>query len=122
KTVFEVEQHIGMNEVRTIAMSSTDGLVRGQEVIDTGDAISVPVGRETLGRLFNVTGDAIDGLPAPKTEKRMSIHRDAPSLTEQSISTEILETGIKVIDLICPFQKGGKVGLFGGAGVGKTVI
>ncbi len=120
--VFEVDQHIGMNEVRTIAMSSTDGLVRGQEVTDTGAAISVPVGKAVLGRLFDVVGNPIDNMPAPAAEMRMPIHREAPTFIEQSTKTEILETGIKAIDLICPFLKGGKVGLFGGAGVGKTVI
>lgn len=120
--VFEVDQHIGMNEVRTIAMSSTDGLVRGQEVLDTGAPITVPVGKAVLGRLFDVVGNPIDNMPAPVTEVRMPIHREAPSFVEQSTKTEILETGIKAIDLMCPFLKGGKVGLFGGAGVGKTVI
>lgn len=120
--VLEVQQHLGSNSVRTIAMGSTDGIARGQEVIDTGAAISVPVGPETLGRMFNVTGEAIDEMPAPKTKKVYSIHREAPEFKEQSQKTEIFETGIKVIDLLCPFLKGGKVGLFGGAGVGKTVI
>jgi F-type H+-transporting ATPase subunit beta len=122
KLVLEVEQHIGMREVRTVAMSSTDGLVRGQEVMDTGAAISVPVGKMVLGRMFDVNGDPIDNMPAPETETRLPIHRDAPSFAEQSTEAEVLETGIKVIDLICPFLKGGKVGLFGGAGVGKTVV
>ncbi|MCD5389802.1 MAG: F0F1 ATP synthase subunit beta [Candidatus Pacebacteria bacterium] len=117
----EVAQHIGSKEVRTIAMDVTDGLQRGQEVTDTGESISVPVGEAVLGRMFNVTGDPIDNKPAPKAE-RSSIHRDAPAFEHQSTETEILETGIKVIDLIAPFLKGGKVGLFGGAGVGKTVI
>lgn len=120
--VLEVEQHIGMNEVRTIAMTSTDGLVRGDTVTDTGAPISVPVGSAVLGRMFDVTGAPIDEQPAPATAKRYPIHRSAPLFSEQSTATEILETGIKVIDLICPFLKGGKVGLFGGAGVGKTVI
>ena len=120
--VLEVEQHIGTNQVRTVAMSSTDGLVRGQEVTDTGAAITVPVGEVVLGRMFDVTGDPIDNKPAPETSEMLPIHRDAPSFESQSTSAEILETGIKVIDLICPFLKGGKVGLFGGAGVGKTVI
>lgn len=119
---FEVEQHIGMNEIRAIAMSSTDGLVRGQEILDTGSPISVPVGKEVLGRLFDVVGNTIDKMEAPDTKERMPIHREAPSFEEQSTKTEILETGIKVIDLICPFLKGGKIGLFGGAGVGKTVV
>jgi len=120
--VLEVEQHIGTNQVRTVAMSSTDGLVRGQEVTDTGAAITVPVGEVVLGRMFDVTGAPIDNKPAPETSEMLPIHRDAPSFESQSTSAEILETGIKVIDLICPFLKGGKVGLFGGAGVGKTVI
>jgi F-type H+-transporting ATPase subunit beta len=121
--VLEVEQHIGLNQVRTIAMSSTDGLVRGQEVIDTGAPISVPVGEFTLGRMFDVTGRAIDNKEnAGADVARLPIHREAPKFEEQSTETEVLETGIKVIDLICPFLKGGKVGLFGGAGVGKTVI
>lgn len=118
----EVEQHLGMNEVRTIAMSSTDGLVRGQVATDTGAAISVPVGTAVLGRMFDVVGNPIDNEPAPQTAEKKPIHRDAPSFSEQSTKTEVLETGIKVVDLICPFLKGGKVGLFGGAGVGKTVI
>ncbi len=117
----EVEQHIGLHEVRTISMSSTDGLVRGQEVIDTGSAISVPVGDLVLGRMFDVVGNPIDEMEAPKNAPRMSIHREAPSFAEQSSKTEVLETGIKVIDLIAPFLKGGKVAMFGGAGVGKTV-
>jgi len=119
----EVEQHIGMGEVRTIAMSSTDGLMRGQKVSDTGAPISVPVGEFTLGRMFDVTGRAIDNKEnAGKDVVRLPIHREAPKFSEQSTETEVLETGIKVIDLICPFLKGGKIGLFGGAGVGKTVI
>lgn len=118
----EVAQHIGDNTARCIAMSSTDGLSRGTEVIDTGAPISVPVGEETLGRIFNVLGDAVDNKPAPENCERMSIHRPAPEYDELSTSTEILETGIKVIDLICPYAKGGKIGLFGGAGVGKTVL
>ncbi len=120
--VLEVAGHLGLNEVRTIAMTSTDGLSRGDEVIDTGEYITVPVGMETLGRMFDVTGNAIDEMPAPKNSKRMPIHRSAPTFAEQSPKTEVLETGIKVIDLMCPFLKGGKVGLFGGAGVGKTVV
>lgn len=118
----EAAQHIGNSTVRCIAMSSTDGLQRGTVVTDTGESISVPVGRETLGRIFNVLGDTVDGKPAPKTEERWNIHRAAPSYNELASSTEILETGIKVIDLICPYPKGGKIGLFGGAGVGKTVL
>ena len=118
----EVSQHIGDNTARCIAMSSTDGLKRGTPVADTGAAISVPVGRSTLGRIFNVLGEPVDNLPAPEGVERWNIHRQAPSYSELSTSTEILETGIKVIDLICPFSKGGKTGLFGGAGVGKTVL
>ncbi len=118
----EVSQHIGDNVVRCIAMSSTDGLKRGTPVVDTGCSISVPVGRETLGRIFNVLGDVVDNAPAPLTSEKWSIHRAAPDYSELSTSTEILETGIKVIDLICPYAKGGKIGLFGGAGVGKTVL
>ena len=118
----EVAQHIGDNTVRCIAMASTDGLTRGAPVTDTGHAISVPVGRETLGRIFNVLGEAVDNQETPKTKERWNIHRPAPSYDELSTSTEILETGIKVIDLICPYSKGGKIGLFGGAGVGKTVL
>ena len=120
--ILEVAQHLGDNVVRTVAMSSTDGLVRGMEVIDTGQPISVPVGKEVLGRIFNVTGDPVDELGDVKTENRWPIHRPAPTLEEQSTSSEILETGIKVVDLLAPYMKGGKVGLFGGAGVGKTVL
>lgn len=122
KLILEVEQHLGANMVRTVAMSTTDGLGRGNEVIDLGQPIMVPVGPETLGRMFNVTGEPIDGLGDPKTKKSYPIHRSAPDFTKQSTKSEVLETGIKVIDLICPFLKGGKVGLFGGAGVGKTVV
>ena len=122
KLTLEVQQQLPGGIVRTIAMSSTDGLKRGMEVIDTGELISVPVGKETLGRIFNVLGEAVDGEPTPKSEKKYPIHRPAPSFTDQNTKTEILETGIKVIDLICPILKGGKVGLFGGAGVGKTVV
>ena len=118
----EVAQHIGDNTVRCIAMSSTDGLTRGTAVTDTGKAISVPVGRKTLGRIFNVLGDPVDNKPAPEDVEKWDIHRPAPEYSELSTSTEILETGIKVIDLICPYSKGGKIGLFGGAGVGKTVL
>ena len=118
----EVAQHIGDNTARCIAMSSTDGLQRGVDVIDTGAPISVPVGRETLGRIFNVLGDAVDDIPTPQTEERWNIHRAAPSYDTLKPSAEIFETGIKVIDLICPYSKGGKIGLFGGAGVGKTVL
>ena len=118
----EVAQHIGDNTARCIAMSSTDGLKRGTPVIDTGKAINVPVGRETLGRIFNVLGDAMDKGPSLANCERWNIHRQPPSYDELSTSTEILETGIKVIDLLCPYSKGGKIGLFGGAGVGKTVL
>jgi len=118
----EVAQHIGDNVARCIAMASTDGLQRGVDVTDTGAPISVPVGNETLGRIFNVLGDAVDNVPTPKTEERWNIHRGAPSYDELATSAEIFETGIKVIDLICPYSKGGKIGLFGGAGVGKTVL
>ncbi len=122
RLVLEVSQHLGGGEVRTIAMSSTDGLQRGMKVTDTGAPISVPVGKEVLGRMFNVVGEAIDGKPELKKPETSPIHRAAPPFTEQSTKSEILETGIKVVDLICPFVKGGKVGLFGGAGVGKTVV
>jgi len=118
----EVAQHIGHSLVRTVAMSSTDGLQRGMSVENTGNPISVPVGEKTLGRMFNVIGEAIDEKPDPEVDRRDPIHRAAPEFTEQSTKYEVFETGIKVIDLICPFLKGGKVGLFGGAGVGKTVI
>ena len=122
KLTLEVAQHVGDDIVRCIAMSSTDGLMRGVDAVDTGAPISVPVGNETLGRIFNLLGEAVDNKPTPVTEERWPIHRPAPSLEEQGGTTEILETGIKVIDLICPYVKGGKVGLFGGAGVGKTVL
>ncbi len=122
KLVVEVAQHIGDNVVRCIAMSSTDGLVRGTDAVDTGKSISVPVGNETLGRIFNVLGEPVDELPPPETKEKWEIHRPAPSYEEQESTTEILETGIKVVDLICPYAKGGKIGLFGGAGVGKTVL
>ncbi len=120
--VLEVQQHLGSNTVRTVAMGSTDGIARGMEVIDSGEPITVPVGKETLGRMFNVLGEPIDNLPAVKTKERYPLHREAPKFTEQATEIEVFETGIKVIDLICPFMKGGKVGLFGGAGVGKTVV
>ena len=120
--IAEVAQHVGDNVVRCIAMSSTDGLARGAEAIDTGAAITVPVGEECLGRVFNLLGQPIDGGQALEKAERWPIHRAAPSYEEQETSTEILETGIKVIDLICPYAKGGKIGLFGGAGVGKTVL
>ena len=118
----EVAQHIGDNTARCIAMASTDGLKRDMPVIDTGMPISVPVGRKTLGRIFNVLGECVDNKPAPEDTELWDIHRSAPEYEELSTSTEILETGIKVIDLICPYSKGGKIGLFGGAGVGKTVL
>ena len=120
--VAEVAQHIGGDVVRCIAVSSTDGLRRGVEAVDTGSPITVPVGPQTLGRIFNLLGEPVDNKPAPDIQKRLPIHRPAPSFEEQVTSTEILETGIKVIDLIAPYQKGGKIGLFGGAGVGKTVL
>ncbi|MBQ4511323.1 MAG: F0F1 ATP synthase subunit beta, partial [Clostridia bacterium] len=122
KLTVEVAQHIGDNVVRCIAMSSTDGLKRQAKAIDTGASISVPVGRETLGRIFNVLGDTVDNGEEVNSEERWTIHRHAPDFDELSTSKEILETGIKVIDLICPYSKGGKIGLFGGAGVGKTVL
>ncbi len=123
KLILETHQHMGGNKVRAVAMGSTDGLRRGMEVIDTGAAISVPVGAGVLGRMFNLLGETIDGIDTEiKSERKDPIHRDAPSFDEQSTQAEILETGIKVVDLICPFVKGGKVGLFGGAGVGKTVV
>ncbi|MDT8410662.1 MAG: F0F1 ATP synthase subunit beta, partial [Wenzhouxiangellaceae bacterium] len=119
--VLEVQQQLGDGVVRTIALGSTDGLKRGLEVANTGEAITVPVGEETLGRIMNVLGEPIDEMGDIGEAERMPIHRKAPSFEEQASSNELLETGIKVIDLICPFAKGGKVGLFGGAGVGKTV-
>ena len=122
KVVAEVAQHIGDNVVRCIAMSSTDGLKRGIDAVDTGAPISVPVGNGCLGRVFNLLGEPVDNLPAPECEERWPIHRPAPAYDEQEGTTEILETGIKVVDLIAPYAKGGKIGLFGGAGVGKTVI
>ena len=118
----EVAQHVGDDVVRCIAMSSTDGLVRGMDCIDTGKPIEVPVGDAVLGRMFNVLGEAIDGLGEVKADQKMPIHREAPTFAEQTTQNEILETGIKVIDLLCPYAKGGKIGLFGGAGVGKTVL
>ncbi len=120
--VLEVAEHLGGNVVRAVAMSSTDGLVRGMNVINTGEAITVPVGDATLGRLLNVTGEPIDEAGEVKSEERWPIHREAPDFSAQNASAEILETGIKVIDLLCPYVKGGKIGLFGGAGVGKTVL
>ena len=122
RLVVEVAQHLGDDTVRCIALGPTDGLVRGMDAIATGAPISVPVGEKTLGRLFNVLGDPIDEIAAPDTEEKWPIHRPAPSFEEQATSQEMLETGIKVVDLLCPYQKGGKIGLFGGAGVGKTVL
>ncbi len=122
KLILETQQHLGLHEVRTVAMSSTDGLSRGTLVRSSSSPIMVPVGSETLGRMFNVTGEVIDGGSTVTTKMKYPIHREAPAFKDQSIETEVLETGIKVIDLMCPFLKGGKVGLFGGAGVGKTVI
>ncbi len=120
--ILEVEQHIGFSQVKALAMGPSDGLQRGQEVVDTGTGISVPVGKEVLGRMFNALGEPIDGKGKPGSKEVMPIHASAPKFTEQSTELEILETGIKVIDLICPVLKGGKIGLFGGAGVGKTVV
>ncbi|UXP33438.1 F0F1 ATP synthase subunit beta [Reichenbachiella agarivorans] len=122
KVVLECQQHLGENRVRTIAMEGTEGLTRGMEVIDTGSPITMPIGEDIRGRLFNVVGEAIDGIEQPKGEKSLPIHRSAPAFEDLSTSTEILFTGIKVIDLIEPYAKGGKIGLFGGAGVGKTVL
>ena len=120
--VLEVAQHLGENTVRTIAMDSTDGLVRGQKVVDTGNPISVPVGPETLGRILNVVGEPVDERGPLKTKLKFPIHKNAPEFTDQSTETEVLVTGIKVVDLLAPYSKGGKIGLFGGAGVGKTVL
>lgn len=122
KLIAEVAQQIGDDVVRCVAMSSTDGLVRGTEAVDTGGPITVPVGEQCLGRIFNLLGEPVDNQPAPEAVERWPIHRPAPSFEEQTPATEIFETGIKVVDLICPYAKGGKIGLFGGAGVGKTVL
>ncbi|MDR0590823.1 MAG: F0F1 ATP synthase subunit beta [Puniceicoccales bacterium] len=122
KLVLEVQQHIGEGVVRTVAMSATDGLRRGMDVLDTGNTIMIPVGEGVLGRILNVIGDPIDGRSEIRCEKKLPLHRPPPTLLDQNISAEILETGIKVIDLICPFIRGGKIGAFGGAGVGKTVV
>lgn len=122
KLVVEVAQHIGDDVVRCIAMASTDGLTRGAKAVDTGSSITVPVGRGTLGRIFNLLGEPVDNKPAPEAKERWAIHRQPPSYEEQKAASEVLETGIKVIDLIAPYLKGGKIGLFGGAGVGKTVL
>src|SRR3954471_1851237 len=120
--VLEVQQHLGEGRVRTVAMQATDGMVRGMKAIDLGGPISVPVGKQTLGRVLNVIGEPVDNLGPVKAEKRMPIHRQAPAFDEQSTRAEMFETGVKVIDLVQPFLKGGKIGLFGGAGVGKTVV
>ncbi|MCL2619259.1 MAG: F0F1 ATP synthase subunit beta [Defluviitaleaceae bacterium] len=120
--VLEVAQHLGGGVVRCVSMESTDGLTRGMSCVDTGRPIAVPVGDATLGRMFNVVGEPIDGKPAPKVEEKWPIHRQAPTFAEQAAATEMFETGIKAIDLLCPYAKGGKIGLFGGAGVGKTVL
>src|SRR6478735_8319247 len=123
RVVVEVQQHIGRNQVRAVAMSSTDGVERGMEVIDTGAPITVPVGEAALGRILNVLGDPIDnGTPIPANAERWPIHRKRPDFVNLEPKTEIFETGIKVVDLIAPFVRGGKIGLFGGAGVGKTVV
>ncbi len=122
KITLEVAQHIGDSVARCIAMTGTEGLPRGIDAVDTGAPITVPVGRETLGRIFNLLGECVDNMPTPETKERWPIHRPAPKFDEQQSTTEILETGIKVVDLICPYAKGGKIGLFGGAGVGKTVL
>ncbi|MBR3037004.1 MAG: F0F1 ATP synthase subunit beta, partial [Lachnospiraceae bacterium] len=122
RLIAEVAQHIGDDVVRCVAMSSTDGLKRGIEALDTGSPIRVPVGEECLGRMFNLLGEPIDNMEAPQIDEYWPIHRNAPSFDEQEGATEIMETGIKVVDLICPYAKGGKIGLFGGAGVGKTVL
>src|ERR1700739_4967533 len=120
--ILEVEQHLGEGRVRCIAMEATEGMVRGMKAIDTGGPISVPVGRETLGRILNVIGDPVDGLGPVKAKERWPIHREPPAYDEQATSVEMFETGIKVIDLLEPYTKGGKTGLFGGAGVGKNVL
>ncbi|MCX6012328.1 MAG: F0F1 ATP synthase subunit beta, partial [Chloroflexi bacterium] len=122
KIVLEVQEHLGNNSVRCLALSPTEGLARGNEAIDTGASLSVPVGRSTLGRLFNVLGEPVDNLGPLEVQERWPIHRAPPTLEEQEAVTQQLETGLKVIDLVCPFTKGGKIGAYGGAGVGKTVI
>ncbi|HAI75774.1 MAG TPA: F0F1 ATP synthase subunit beta, partial [Microscillaceae bacterium] len=122
KLILECQQHLGEDRVRTISMDSTEGLQRGMQVVDTGETISMPTGETIKGRLFNVVGEAIDGLAQPKATGKYSIHQQAPEFKNLSTSTEVLYTGIKVIDLLEPYAKGGKIGLFGGAGVGKTVL
>ena len=122
RLVVEVAQHIGDDVVRCIAMGSTDGLVRGMTATDTGSSITVPVGNGTLGRIFNLLGEPVDNKPAPQTDERWEIHRPAPTYEELAATNDVLETGIKVVDLLAPYLKGGKIGLFGGAGVGKTVL
>ena len=122
KLTAEVAQQIGDDTVRCIAMNSTDGMVRGTKAVDTGSPIKVPVGEECLGRVFNLLGDPVDNLPAPETKEKWAIHREPPKFEDQSPVVEMFETGIKVIDLLAPYAKGGKIGLFGGAGVGKTVL
>src|SRR5512144_975762 len=122
RLVLEVAQHLGESTVRTVAMDISEGLVRGQEVTDTGQPIAVPVGDETLGRIINVVGDPVDEAGPVKTQSKRAIHQDAPAYTDQSTEAEVLVTGIKVVDLLAPYAKGGKIGLFGGAGVGKTVL
>src|SRR5215831_8943798 len=122
RLVLEVAQHLGESTVRTVAMDTSEGLVRGQEVVDTGEPIAVPVGEETLGRIINVVGEPVDEAGPVKTTAKRAIHQPAPAYTEQSTEAQILVTGIKVVDLLAPYAKGGKIGLFGGAGVGKTVI
>ena len=120
--VLEVQQHLGEGRVRCVAMEATDGMVRGMKAIDLGGPISVPVGKQTLGRVLNVIGEPVDNLGPVNAEKRMPIHRQAPAFDEQATTAEMFETGVKVVDLVQPFLKGGKIGLFGGAGVGKTVV
>ena len=120
--VLEVAQHLGENTVRTVAMDTADGLTRGQPVIDTGDVITVPVGKGVLGRIINVIGEPVDEAGPVHTDKRYPIHRPAPTFLDQDVETQALETGIKVVDLLAPYARGGKIGLFGGAGVGKTVL
>src|SRR5215470_1083204 len=122
RLVLEVAQHLGENTVRTVAMDSTEGLVRGQEVVDTAEPIAVPVGDETLGRIMNVIGEPVDEAGPVKTQQKRAIHQPAPSYVDQSTEAQILVTGIKVVDLLAPYARGGKIGLFGGAGVGKTVL